>query len=94
MNTVQFLEQLNDAEKGWGLWLDRNNPAEHHVGQYAFENDRMPKNFVHVASLDSLAHQRQTYIMNNSSLEKSEELLGHEWAEQFIAEWQSQPVGV
>ncbi|MDY6785898.1 MAG: hypothetical protein SW833_25675 [Cyanobacteriota bacterium] len=92
MNTVQFLGQLNDAEKGWGLWVDRNNIEEHHVGQYAFENDRMPKSFAHVASLDNLAHQRQTYIANNSSSGKSEETLGHEWAEQFIAAWKSQPV--
>lgn len=92
MNTLEFMAQLNDAEKGWGLWIDRANPEQYHVGQYAFENDRMPKNFVHVASLDRLAHLRQVYIVNNPSTSKSEEMLGREWATQFINEWQSQPV--
>jgi hypothetical protein len=90
MNTVEFLAQLNDAEKGLGLWIDRENPIQHHVGQYAFENDRLPKNFVHVASLDHLAHLRQKYILDNTSSSKSEEILGQEWAEQFLSQWQPQ----
>lgn len=90
MNTLEFLSQLNDSEKGWGLWVDRENREEHHVGQYAFENDRLPKAFVHVASLESLAHLRQKYILDNNASAKSETVLGQEWAKQFLSEWQPQ----
>lgn len=92
MTTLEFMAQLNDAEKGWGLWVDRDHPDQHHVGQYAFENDRMPKNFVHVASLDRLAHLRQVYILDKQGTPETEAQLGREWAEQFLKEWQSQPV--
>ncbi|MBD2576809.1 hypothetical protein [Oscillatoria sp. FACHB-1406] len=92
MTTVDFIARLNDAEKGWGLWIDRDNPEQHHVGQYAFENDRMPRNFIHVASLNRLAHLRQVYILNQGGTPNAEETLGREWAEQFMREWQSLPV--
>ncbi len=90
MNTKEFLAQLNDAEKGWGLWIDRNQIDHNHVGTYSFENDRLPKSFIHVGSLDQLAHQRQKYILENIDSGKSEEVLGVEWAEGFLSQWQSQ----
>ena len=89
MNTLEFLAQLNDAEKGWGLWVNRDQIDQHHVGQYSFDNDRMPKSFTHIGSLDQLAHLRQKYILENTSLAKSEEVLGKEWAENFLSQWQS-----
>lgn len=85
MDTLEFLAQLNDAEKGWGLWIDRNQLEQYHVGQYSYENDRIPKSFIHVGNLDQLAHLRQQYILANTSPDKSEEILGREWAEQFLS---------
>jgi hypothetical protein len=90
MNTLEFLAQLNDAEKGWGLWVNRDQIDQHHVGQYSFENDHMSKSFIHIGSLDQLAHLRQKYILENTSSAKSEEVLGQEWAEDFLSQWQSQ----
>lgn len=90
MNTTEFLAQLNDAEKDWGLWIDRNNTDEHHVGHYSFETDHLPKSFVHVASLDRLAHLRQQYILSRTPSGNSEDALGKEWAEVFLGEWKSQ----
>lgn len=90
MNTLEFLAQLNDAEKGWGLWIDRHNIEQHHVGQYSFENDRLPKSFVHVGNLDYLAHLRQKYILANTTNDKSEKVLGKEWAENFLSQWQNE----
>ena len=89
MNTLEFLAQLNDAEKGWGLWVNRDQIEDNRVLQYA-DNDRMPKSFIHLDSLDQLAHLRQKYILENASSAKSEEVLGQEWAEDFLSQWQSQ----
>ncbi|MCW6038141.1 hypothetical protein K4A83_17960 [Spirulina subsalsa FACHB-351] len=85
MNTLNFLAELNDAEKGWGLWVDKDHVNQFHVGQYAFENDRLPKSFIHVGSLDSLAHKRQYYILHNNSLDKNEDVLSQEWAEDVLS---------
>jgi hypothetical protein len=87
MNTADFLAQLNDAEKGWGLWINRDRVSEYHVGQYAFENDRLPKDFIHVASLDKLAHQRQRYILSRMATHDNETALGQEWADGFLRQW-------
>ncbi len=87
MHTSKFLAQLNHCEKGWGLWINRENLAENHVGQYAFENDRIPRNFVHAGSLDDLAHLRQTYIRQKSAANLFDDVLGQEWAEQFLSQW-------
>ena len=89
MNTLEFLAQLNDAEKGWGLWINRDQIDDNRVLQYA-DNDRMPKSFTHIGSLDQLAHERQKYILENASSAKSETVLGQEWAENFLSQWQSQ----
>lgn len=86
MNTVEFLSQLNDAEKNWGLWVDQKHTENYHVGQYFFENDRLPKSFVHLGTLDELAHSRQKYILNHSSSGIKEELLAKEWAEKLISQ--------
>lgn len=90
MNTLEFLSQLNTTTKEWGLWISRDNVDEHHVGLYSFENDRIPKNFIHVASLEELAHLRQKYILNNASSAKSGEVLGEEWAKTFLSQWHTQ----
>jgi hypothetical protein len=90
MNTLEFLAQLNTSTKEWGLWINRNNPKEHHEGHYSFESDGMPRSFVHVGTLEELAHQRQHYILHNASSAKSEEVLGKEWAENFLSQCQSQ----
>jgi hypothetical protein len=90
MNTLEFLAQLNESEKGWGLWINRDKLEEHHVGHYSFDNDRMPKSFVHVASLEELAHSRQKYILGNISSSNNEKVLGQEWAKRFLSEWQAQ----
>lgn len=87
MNTKEFLAQLNDAEKDWGLWINRNNFDEYHVGHYSVENDRFPKSFVHVKNLDELAHLRQKYIIFHASSGKSEDMLGQDWADQFLSQW-------
>ncbi|MGK7915117.1 MAG: hypothetical protein AB4038_06150 [Prochloraceae cyanobacterium] len=88
MKTEEFLAQLNTADRGWGLWLDRNNIQEYHVGQYSFENDYLPKSFVHVGSLEQLAHQRQKYILNHNREQKNSEGLGKEWANNLLCQWQ------
>lgn len=88
MNVEAFLAQLNTADKEWGLWVNRDNSSEYHVGHYAFENDRMPKSFVHVGSLDYLAHLRQQYIKAHWSEQTSKEVLSNEWAENFLNQWQ------
>jgi hypothetical protein len=90
MNTLEFLAQLNTSTKEWGLWVNRENLNEHHEGHYSFESDRMPRSFVHVGTLEELAHQRQKYILNNASSVKSEEVLGKEWAESFLSQCQAQ----
>ncbi|AFZ35869.1 hypothetical protein Sta7437_2327 [Stanieria cyanosphaera PCC 7437] len=87
MSIEEFLGQLNTAEKGWGLWVNRNNPHEYHMGQYAFDNDRIPKCFVHVDNLDHLAHLRQQYISSKASNQSNETFLGQEWAEKFLSQW-------
>jgi hypothetical protein len=87
MTALEFLAQLNDAEKEWGLWIDRNNLEEYHVGHYSYEHDRMPKSFLHVGKLEELAHLRQKYILDNVSSVKSDEILGLEWAKSFISQW-------
>lgn len=89
MNTSEFLSNLNDAEEGWGLWVDRNELEHCHVGQYSFENDRLPKSFIHVANLNYLAHLRQKYILNHLSLNLNETILGQEWAKTFLSQWQT-----
>ncbi len=88
MKTGEFLAQLNTADKGWGLWLNRNNIQECHVGQYFFENDYLPKSFVHVGSLEQLAHQRQKYILNHNQEQTTSEGLGKEWADSLLCQWQ------
>ena len=90
MTIEDFLSQLNHAEKGWGLWLDRDNGKNYHVGQYHFENDRMPKSFIHVGNLNYIAHLRQKYLWSKMSESKNELLLGKEWAETFLAQWRNQ----
>lgn len=90
MNTLEFLTQLNEAEKDWGLWIDRQQPDNHHVGHYAYETDHLSKSFLHVGSLEELAHERQEYILANESTNQSEEALGRQWAETFLAQWQAQ----
>jgi hypothetical protein len=89
MNTLEFLTQLNTATKEWGLWISRDNPIEHHIGHYSFEHDCMPRRFIHVGSLEELAHLRQHYILDNTSSVKNEEVLGKEWAENFLSRWQA-----
>lgn len=85
-----FLAQLNEAEKGWGLWLDRDNGQDYHIGQYAFESDCMPKSYLHVDNLDNLVHSRQKYI-SSKSLQKSQEAsLAKEWVDHFLTQWRSQ----
>ncbi|MDB9314769.1 hypothetical protein PN462_16770 [Spirulina sp. CS-785/01] len=86
MNTLEFLSQLNDAEKGWGLWVDRNHTEQYHVGQYSFENDQLPKSFIHVGSLDTLAHQRQSYLLHGAASTNEETILSQEWAENVLSE--------
>lgn len=88
--SFDFLAQLNDAEKGWGFWIDRNHIEQYHVGQYSFENDRLPKSFIHVGSLENLAHERQKYIMshvapslNNSG--NNDETLSKDWAKTVLS---------
>jgi hypothetical protein len=90
MNTSEFLAQLNVTDKGLGLWISRENLQEHHVGHYAFDNDRIPKSFIHAGSLEELAHLRQKHILNNSVSTTSEWFLGREWADNFLSKWQSQ----
>ncbi|MDJ0744144.1 MAG: hypothetical protein QNJ32_12365 [Xenococcaceae cyanobacterium MO_167.B27] len=41
MTIEEFLAQLNIAHRGWGLWIDRNDIHQYHIGQYAFQNDRI-----------------------------------------------------
>jgi hypothetical protein len=94
MSIEEFLGQLNTAEKGWGLWINRNDIHEYHVGQYAFDNDRIPKCFVHVDNLDHLAHLRQQYIQSKASTEIDQALLGQEWAENFLSHWRSNDLKV
>lgn len=43
MKTLEFLSELNAAPQGWGFWIDRQHIEANHVGQYSFENDRLPK---------------------------------------------------
>ena len=97
MKTLEFLAQLNDAEKGWGLWINRENPQDHHVGHYSYETDHLPKSFIHVASLEELAHLRQKYLIAKTSLPLTEEVLAQEWTQEFLSEWTSQwgqpPIG-
>ena len=88
MTTEEFLARFNIADKGWGLWLNRNNIHEYHLGNYSFENDRLPKSFVHAGSLNDLAHYRQKYLLQKNNIKKSAELLAREWAEQFLLQWQ------
>lgn len=85
MKTLEFLSTLNTAPKGWGFWLDRQRTDENHIGQYSFENDRLPKSFVHVGSLNELAHLRQQYILSHFDGRHSEEELGIEWAREVLA---------
>ncbi|MEM9543115.1 MAG: hypothetical protein AAGA60_26940 [Cyanobacteria bacterium P01_E01_bin.42] len=83
--SFDFLAQLNDAEKGWGFWIDRNHIEQYHVGQYSFENDRLPKSFIHVDSLNNLAHERQQYIASHLNSDgNSDEALGQEWAKTLL----------
>ncbi|ACK71547.1 hypothetical protein PCC7424_3145 [Gloeothece citriformis PCC 7424] len=90
MKTKEFLARLNTATKGWGVWINKNNPDENHVGQYTYENDCLPKSFVYAGSLEELAHLRQQYILNASIASKTDEELGKEWAENFLDGWQIQ----
>ncbi|MBP0022241.1 MAG: hypothetical protein J7647_32380 [Cyanobacteria bacterium SBLK] len=88
--SFDFLAQLNDAEKGWGFWIDRNHIEQYHVGQYSFDNDRLPKSFIHVDSLENLAHERQKYIMTHAapSLNNSgnnDETLSKDWAKTVLS---------
>jgi hypothetical protein len=87
MKISEFLAQLNISSKDWGLWLNYDNVQEYHVGQYFYENDRLPKHYIHVASLHDLAHRRQQYILNNNASGKSDAQLGQEWADHFLSEW-------
>lgn len=87
MKTSEFLAQLNHSNKDWGLWVNRDNPEENHVGLYSFENDRLPKSFYHVASLEALAHERQSYILSHSNDPNNEQLLGRQWADSFLSTW-------
>lgn len=88
--SFDFLAQLNDAEKGWGFWIDREHIENYHVGQYSFENDRLPDSFIHIGSLDNLAHDRQEYIMShiapsfNNYSGNNDETLGQEWAKTVL----------
>ena len=90
MQTEEFLAKLNNAQKGWGLWVNRQNIHENHVGQYSFENDCLPKNFIHVGSLEKLAHLRQAYLLEKTNEKASEEKLSEEWADVFLSQWQMQ----
>lgn len=90
MSTLEFLAQLNTAIKGWGLWISRDDLNAHHIGQYSFENDRLPKNFVYVGNLEDLAHIRQKYILTHLKSPKNEDALGKEWAESFLSQWKAQ----
>jgi hypothetical protein len=90
MKTKQFLANLNTATKGWGLWINKNNPQENHVGQYSFENDCLPKSFIHAGSLEELAHLRQKYILSTTTAKEKSANLGEEWAENFLDQWQTQ----
>jgi hypothetical protein len=90
MNTSEFLAQLNVTDRGLGLWISRENLQEHHVGHYAFDNDRIPKFFIHAGSLEELAHLRQKHILNNPSSTTNEWFLGREWADNFLSKWQAQ----
>jgi hypothetical protein len=87
MSIDEFLARLNIAQKGWGLWLNRNNGKDYHVGQYAFENDRLPKEYVHVDNLDHLAHMRQEYIKSHYAEQENEFALGETWARSFLSQW-------
>ena len=90
MSVEDFLSQLNTAQKNWGLWLNRDNGQDYHVGHYAFEHDQMPKHFIHVDNLDHLAHLRQQYIWSNILEQTNEALLGQRWAENFLDQWRTQ----
>ncbi|MGK7924637.1 MAG: hypothetical protein AB4290_05170 [Spirulina sp.] len=87
--SFDFLAQLNDAEKGWGFWIDLNHVEHYHVGQYSFENDRLPKSFIHIDSLDNLAHDRQQYILSHLAPDRNpsdnDEMLGKEWAKTVLS---------
>jgi hypothetical protein len=85
MKTLEFLSELNAAPQGWGFWIDRQHIEENHVGQYSFENDRLPKSFVHIGSLAELAHQRQKYILSHLDNNANTEELGQEWAQTLLA---------
>lgn len=56
-----------------------------HVGQYSFENDLLPKSFVHIGSLAELAHQRQKYILSHLDSNGNVEELAQEWAQTLLA---------
>lgn len=90
MTTFEFLAQLNEAEKEWGLWVDCQQLDDHHVGHYSYETDHLAESFVHVGSLEELAHQRQKYILENSASNQSEEILGRQWAEALLSQWQAE----
>ena len=92
MNTLEFLAQLNDAEKEWGLWINRESPIDYHVGHYSYETDHLPKSFIHVGSLEELAHLRQKHLLAKTSLPLTEEVLAQEWAQQFLAHWTSHQI--
>jgi hypothetical protein len=85
MKTLEFLSTLNTAPKGWGFWLDRQHIEESHIGQYSFENDRLPKSFIHLGSLAELAHLRQKYILGHPNTNCNDDELGMEWARQVIS---------
>jgi hypothetical protein len=85
MKTLEFLSTLNTAPKGWGFWLDRQRIEENHIGQYSFENDRLPKSFIHLGSLAELAHSRQQYILNHLDTRRDDDELGMEWARELLA---------
>ncbi len=87
MTIEEFLAQLNIAHRGWGLWIDRNDIHQYHIGQYAFQNDRIPKSFIHVDNLDHLAHLRQRYIQSRQDITDNVNHLGWEWAKHFLAQW-------
>lgn len=86
MKTIEFLSSLNTANKGWGLWINTKNIDEHHVGQYSFENDYLPKSFVHLGSLDELAHSRLNYLLHTASASKNDQSLAQEWASHLLSE--------
>ena len=85
MKTLEFLSELNAAPQGWGFWIDRQHIEASHVGQYSFENDRLPKSFVHIGSLAELAHQRQKYILSHLDSNGNVEELAQEWVQTLLA---------